>query len=72
MTILIWVLIALGAVILAYFIGRNRGKAAVAAENVKLIELQRQLSAALERGGAWADAEWQQFMTWLKQRYLKL
>jgi type II secretory pathway pseudopilin PulG len=59
-------------IVAAYFIGRNRGKAAVAAENVKLLELQRQLTAALEKGGAWADAEWQQFMTWLKQRYIKL
>ena len=73
MTTLIGVVVVLLLLVVpAYFIGRNRGKAAVAAENVKLLELQRQLSAALEKGGAWADAEWQQFMTWLKQRYIKL
>jgi len=72
MTTLIGVVVVLLLVVPAYFIGRNRGKAAVAAENVKLLELQRQLTAALEKGGAWADAEWQQFMTWLKLRYIKL
>jgi len=69
---LIGIVVVVGLIVAAYFIGRNRGKAAVAAENVKLLELQRQLTAALEKGGAWADAEWQQFMTWLKLRYIKL
>jgi hypothetical protein len=69
---LIGIVVVVVLIVAAYFIGRNRGKAAVAAENVKLLELQRQLTAALEKGGAWADTEWQQFMTWLKQRYIKL
>jgi len=69
---LIGIVVVVVLIVAAYFIGRNRGKAAVAAENVKLLELQRQLSAALAKGGNWADAEWQQFMTWLKQRYIKL
>jgi hypothetical protein len=68
----ILIVAALGLIVAAYFIGRNRGKAAVAAENVKLLELQRQLSAALEKGGAWADTEWKEFLGWLKARYLKV
>jgi hypothetical protein len=60
-----------GLIIAAYFIGRNRGKAAVAAENVKLLEIERQLRIALEKGGAWADTEWKEFLGWLKARYLK-
>ena len=69
---LIGIVVVVVLIVAAYFIGRTRGKAAVAAENVKLLELQRQLTAALEKGGAWADTEWQQFMTWLKLRYIKL
>jgi hypothetical protein len=73
MTTLIGVVVVLLLLVVpAYFIGRNRGKAAVAAENVKLLELQRQLSAALEKGGAWADTEWKEFLGWLKARYLKV
>jgi hypothetical protein len=72
MEVLLWIVVVPGLIIAAYFIGRNRGKAVVAAENAKLLELQRQLSAALERGGAWADTEWKEFLGWLKARYLKL
>jgi hypothetical protein len=69
---LIGIVVVVVLIVPAYFVGRNRGKAAVAAENVKLLELQRQLTAALEKGGAWADAEWKEFLGWLKARYLKV
>ena len=58
-------------IIAAYFIGRNRGKAAVMAENAKLEELQKELSAALARGGAWAQKEWDSFLAMLKSKYVK-
>jgi len=58
--------------LVVYFIGRNRGKAAVARENAQIAELNRQLSIALEKGGDWAKEQWGEFLAWLKARYAKL